>query len=320
MQKAVQPEEGQIYTELYWPPDKALHAGRCDEKSREVLFVAVLRALGVPARLNPAHGTPEFWQAGKFVPVVPCAAATLLLQKQPEERFVYMQNWSLASLEGDAWKPVALEEEWNGDSLVLELPAGQYRMLTSTRLPNGNQFVAMREVALPPGGSQTVPMHLREYCLGDMLSRRRMPDFYAEHKNGEFVENPVAGTGRCALLYWLEEGAEPTEHVLNELMAAREELMAKPLDICFFVRNAEALEQPTLAQALEDLPGIQVFTGEWDYNLETLARYFTCDPERPPLSIVCDQQGYAVFADSGYNVGSVEMALGIVEHLLLNEN
>lgn len=308
-------EEKSDYPLLYWPPNVALAAGCCNSKSLAVLCVAVLRAIGVPARLHPVFG-PQVWQNGNFVPVVQEAVGSVVLKKQPRQQFAYRQNWGLMRWQAGGWEELELEEEnWTQNQLQLTLPQGRYRLITSVRLPNGNQFAARHNFMVAVDAHLAIPMHLREYCLGDILARRPMPGFSALDASGELVANPAPAAGKCGLLCWLEEGAEPTEHVLNELMAAKESLQNLPVEILFFVRNKQALAQPTLAALLKNWPAVRVYTAEWEYNIEHMARFFSCDPDRPPLCIVCDDQGNGVYANSGYNVGMVELCVGIIKHI-----
>ena len=48
---------------------------------------------------------------------------------------------------------------------------------------------------------------------------------------------------------------------------------------------------------------------DWAYDLEAAARCLGRDPDLPPLMVLCDGAGEAVYSDSGYRVGAVELAL-----------
>ena len=53
------------YENLFWTPLESRQAGRCDEKSLKLLYVAMLRSMGVPARLRPLDDAAEYWKDGK---------------------------------------------------------------------------------------------------------------------------------------------------------------------------------------------------------------------------------------------------------------
>lgn len=54
---------------VYTTPGAALELGYAEKKSWKVLFVAIARALGIPARLDQTDGSPEYWKEGSFVRV-----------------------------------------------------------------------------------------------------------------------------------------------------------------------------------------------------------------------------------------------------------
>ena len=123
---------------------------------------------------------------------------------------------------------------------------------------------------------------------------------------------------RPTLLFWLEEGSEPTEHLLNELAAGRQTLQALPLKILFLLRGRDSLRQPTLSGLLAQWEGIRVLLDDWHYDLENVARQLTCDPSTPPLAVVSDGDGQAVYGISGYHVGSVELLTRVCVHICKN--
>lgn len=298
---------------LYWPPAQAEAAGRCDEKSLAVLFVAWFRSRGVPARLREIDGAPEVWDSWAFRTVEPEKCAPLTLVKAAGTTPAYRVTWTLSRRTGDGWRLLRLtDDDWDGDEYHIRLPLGTYRLISSVRLPSGDQLAALRSFNLADGGMVRMDLRQRTYALADMLYRRALPPVPAAGLDGAGLENALVPAGRPALLLWLEEGAEPTEHVLNELAEAREKLRALPVDIKFFLRSASARAQPTLARLLASWPEVQVLLGDWAYDLETLSRHLGCDPDRPPLAVVQSRAGEAVYAESGYRVGSVALLTSIL--------
>ena len=53
-------DAAQDYDTLLITPPAALRGCWADERGKRVLFVAVCRSLGIPARLNPVTGHPEY--------------------------------------------------------------------------------------------------------------------------------------------------------------------------------------------------------------------------------------------------------------------
>ncbi len=293
------------YGNLYWPPEEALASAGCDEKSKRLLLVAALRTLGVPARLRPLDGAPEYWKNGGFRPVIREKTARLRLLC-PDGAPQYRRDWSLSRWTGKGWAPLSPEGAWQDGALALALPAGCYRLITSVRLPSGDQLAARREVELAPGEEKTVSLRLRPLSGEDLLTSQELPVLSAQTPEGREIPNIFRMGDGPVLALWAAEGDEPTEHVLNELLERREALPVRPL---FLVRERDSLRQPTLAGALARFDGALALIGDWDYDLEAAARRLGRDPDSPPLMVLCDGAGRALYSDSGYRVGAVELLL-----------
>jgi len=309
-------EGARTYENLYWPPLAALEAGRCDEKSFRVLCVAQLRALGVPARLRPLDGVPEYWREGAFHPLKPEASAGLTLTRTAEQAPLYGQNWTLSRHTTGGWRRLSLTGRgWEGLECPLCLPAGRYRVTTAVRLPSGDQLAARQDLDLEPGASRTLALRLRTFGLEDLLTCRQLPSLPAVTLDGAQIPDAARWGTRPALLLWLEEGGEPTEHVLNELAAGQAALEALPVEVRLLLRGRESLEHPALAALLRRWPGIRVLLDDWAFDLEAAARCLTLDPERAPLCVACNAAGQAVYGVSGYRVGCVELLTRVLDRL-----
>lgn len=268
--------------------------------------VIALRQQGVPALLRPLDGAVLVWQDGKFVPKQPEECGKVTFRKAPVERFVYRQNWSLDFWTGELWKPLRLADRaWHKNKLNVTLPAGRYRVLTALRLPAGDQFANRLEFTLGLGEELDLPLQLRDCSVDDLISPRELP-----------LAELAGAHEKAALLLWLEEGAEPTEHILNELSAALPAFQALDGDVVFFLRRPGAEQQATLAELLAQWPSVRLVYPEWGYQVETVARHLGLDPDKPPLAVVRDRDGRAAYACCGYQVGAADLLRRVLEQLV----
>ena len=268
--------------------------------------VIALRQQGIPALLRPLDGAVLVWQNGKFVPKEPEECGKVTFRKTPVERFLYRQNWSLDFWTGEMWKPLRLTDRaWHKNKLNVTLPAGRYRVLTALRLPAGDQFASRLEFTLEAGQEREIPLELRDCSVDDLISPRELP-----------LAELAGAHEKAALLLWLEEGAEPTEHILNELSAALPAFQALDGDVIFFLRRPGAEQQATLAGLLDKWPQVQLVYPEWGYQVETVARHLGLDPDKPPLAVVRDQEGRAAYACCGYQVGAADLLRRVLEQLV----
>ncbi|MDD2957506.1 MAG: transglutaminase domain-containing protein [Lachnospiraceae bacterium] len=169
-------------------PLACLQSRTGSEHSKWILFVAVARTFGIPARLNPESGAMEYWKSGAFVPVLQSEEKTakIRLKLDPSVTWKYFQNWSIARLVKGSY--VSLQY-WNlcgpYHTLELQVCPGQYRLLTTNRLPNGNQLVLQKELQIAEGETKEEVLKLRETVLEEMLEKIIVPEFYVCDENGK---------------------------------------------------------------------------------------------------------------------------------------
>lgn len=303
-------------------PIAAYQEKMADPLSLRILFVAICRTLGIPSRLNPEDGAPEYWKDGHFHSVDKKEEGPLItIVRNRTDRFIYHQNWGLSRWVDDHWQDIYLNKTaWTGLNLKWPLPAGSYRIITTNRLPNGNQFAAEKRFEIGNKKMIKIDLLLREYQVVDMLEDYPLPTFSFLNDKGISCSSEILLKGpKYKLLIWLEEGMEPTEHVLNELSAHREQIMDLSVSIHFFLRDEKASEQRTLANILSKWDKVHWFYGNWSDNLNLIARRVYCDPGQPPLIVVCGQNGRAIHASSGYNVGIVDTIIHIVRYVIENK-
>ena len=266
--------------------------------------VASLRKQGTPAYLRALDGAVMVWDGEGFRPLSPEQTGRVRFQKAPDARLSFRQNWSLSYWDGAAWRERMLSDDWQENVFETELPAGRYRVLLSARLPGGGQLAKRCLFDVREGETDSLPLELPQVHLKDLLFSRALP-----------LPELVPPPGKPALLCWLEEGAEPTEHVLRECLAALPALRALPVTVRVFVRGKTALKQPTLAAVLAAWDGISVETAGWAYTAACTARHLGLEPERFPLLVACGRDGRAAYASAGYEVGAVDLLRRILEFL-----
>ena len=195
--------------------------------------------------------------------------------------------------------------------LHLEAEPGFYCVRTTNRLPNGNQQASEYRFRLEREQSVEIKMRQRSGRPHQMLVNHPLEDFQVEEE-GRCVEMSSLIGRKVNLLAFLDEGQEPTEHVLNEMLEHGENISSK-MEIFFVLKDEGALKNETIRRVLERIPGIRVLYGEFEEIAEPLARRMYVDPDKLPLLILAVPGLTGVYACSGYNVGSVGMLLRLAE-------
>ncbi|HIT89056.1 MAG TPA: transglutaminase domain-containing protein, partial [Candidatus Merdenecus merdavium] len=319
IQRHIKTEDQKEHPGLFTTPVAILKTRVGSQKSKKVLFVAIARTLGIPARLHPYDHAMEYVQEGRFVTVFENEAKTSTLELRNKEGILwrYLQNWSMARWNGGNYETLNLSSvEWNGSRISLALPEGRYRILTGNRLPNGNVFAYQKEIVLENGKTEFLDLELRQTNLEDMLLQISIHDFTLKDQRGKDVSISELTKTDKRMILWLEESMEPTEHILNELLELDSEFTEYKDHIIFIVHSKKALEDPTLKRVLKKFPTIEVYYDDTmdtsASHIETVGRRVYVDHEKLPLILVTNKERHVIYATSGYNVGTGEMLLRIM--------
>lgn len=304
------------YGSLIAVPEALLKVGYGSHLSKKVLFVAVCRTLGVPARINPETHSIQYWKDGAFYNVEQAEQGEVLpftILSGDDTKWVYFQNWSIGLLRDGIYTTLDLSERcWQGEKLAVELAPGAYRLLTAKRMPNGSLFTKEYRFTVARDQPDSITIRLRDTKISDMLENMDILPFSLKDENGGKVEAQQLTAGRANILFWLEEGKEPTEHILNELIEHHERYNQLDAQLIFILRSKQALQNHTLAKALELLPKVVLCYDDFRDNVSSLARRMYVDPDKLPLIIVTKPGLNGIFATSGYNVGMGDLLIKIL--------
>lgn len=302
-------------TTVVTSPVGCLLSGTGTMRSKKVLFVSIARTLGIPARLHPMDKEMEYLEGDEFCSVIEKREKTskLYLKNEGKYDWKYDGNWSISKWEEDHYEVLRLSDElWEVDQPVLDLEEGRYRVVTSVRLPNGNIFAYEKEWYLSSGQEKELDLLLRNFDWSDLLVHLSIPEIFLKDENKNQVQiQELAGKKRKVFI-WLDEGKEPTEHILNEILELKEDFREFASSLVFIVREKEALLNPTIMKVLEEIEDIQVYYDDFAHNVEALGRRMYVDHEKLPLVVMTDERKHGIYATSGYNVGTGEMLIRLL--------
>ena len=339
--------------------------------SRTILFIAICRSLNIPARLDKSLMLPEYWADGAFrVPVSRAQASkgTLLLRNIPGKGWIYAQHWTLGRLEKDHF--VTMNHAglvFEKETLELLLPVGIYRLIAVKRLLNGDQEAAellftiekekQTELYMPdfektdgvmPWEKASVPdesqscrkLQNKNNSLREEIQSCLLRDILLQRADGTLCSLEKLVSGKPSILAFLEIGAEPTEHVLNEVLALEKSAKGNPKGIgcqlLFVLRQEKDLQHKTLQEVLALDAGSEIEIlydisgGASDANAaprtasgtlcgwqETAKRMRLA--EKLPVLAAVRPDGTGIYGTCGYHVGSVELMVRILKEAVRTE-
>ncbi|WP_282942732.1 transglutaminase domain-containing protein [Bifidobacterium pullorum] len=301
-----------------------LSRGYGDGPHRGIAFVTVCRCLGIPARLNPETRSPQYFDGARFVDVqardddrlVACTLTAPGRDDTPR----YGVDWTIGRLQrtpyGMDFSTIDLGDvPWTDGAARIRLEPGTYRVITTTRLPNGSQLAASRTLRVA-NEDCAIALDWRRPAQSDLLAHLPLEDLPLIADDG--TDTPLSEVlhGRRGVVFILDaHGSEPSIHVLDEL---RESLAERPdpdagpiIALC----PHDAPVSAPIAAMLARLPRRFRLWRCAEPTAARLARITFVDPDKSPV-IVAIRPGQAqddpltgIYACSGYNVGSVELAL-----------
>ena len=344
--------------------------------SRTILFIAICRSLNIPARLDKSLMLPEYWADGAFrVPVSRAQASkgTLLLRNIPGKKWIYAQHWTLGRLEKDHF--VTMNHAglvFEKETLELFLPVGIYRLIAVKRLLNGDQEAAellfaiekekQTELYMPdfektdgvmPWEKNSVPdesqscrkLQNKNNSLREEIQSCLLRDILLQRADGTLCSLEKLVSGKRSILAFLEIGAEPTEHVLNEVLALEKSAKGNSKGIgcqlLFVLRQEKDLQHKTLQEVLALDAGSEIEIlydisgGASDANAaprtatgatasgtlcgwqETAKRMRLA--EKLPVLAAVRPDGTGIYGSCGYHVGSVELMVRILKEAVRTE-
>lgn len=303
------------YDSLITLPVFCLESGMGNDRSKAILFVAICRSLGIPARLNQINGTKEYYKEEQFCKVEDCEeeTSTLKLYFSTGDRWDYEENFAIMYRKCGKDQKLLLENVFDG--MELKVIPGEYEVVTQNRLPNGNIYGRSIKVLLRKNENTTLQLEKYPARVKDMLEKIPLPSFKMKNLDGIEILFPQVNRKKKQIFLWLEEGKEPTEHILNEMVDKKQEFENEEIQISFVLNNRKAFSDQNIKRALEHISGIEKYISDVEEDCAILGRRMYVDPERLPLGIIIDQSGYGVYAASGYNVGTADMFLRVLKEI-----
>ncbi|MDQ6420281.1 transglutaminase domain-containing protein [Paenibacillus sp. LHD-117] len=303
-----------------------------DRISLDILFVAICRSLGIPARLHPSEQKPQFMSNGSWRDAL-FAQGTKPLQAAKKENGLlrllrdseasaeaqaasYFENFTFARLENGIYKtlfyPYGKTDVYDEP---FEVEPGSYRLTTGIRLKDGTVRARFVYFAVRAGEQTDIPLTFREAMLDrpvlgtmDRSQALAMLDGAAKTM-GELIGNSGA------IIAWIEPEREPTKHLIRELGELADDFAELGAPIVLVVGDSErdASFDPS---RYPQLPPCAQFVRDSSYA--ALPGFISQPPASEagfPHLFVLDGQDQIRYAASGYKIGTGKEAYRLLTGL-----
>ncbi|MDX9728054.1 MAG: transglutaminase domain-containing protein [Bacteroidales bacterium] len=300
-------------------PAGVLRLRMADSHSRDIFFVALCRTIGIPSRLAPGTGRPQYHIKGEWHDVwfesEPGPSETpgyiTFISEYPGSGSTEPQNqvnFTLARIENGRIRTL----DWEYGLKINDMPAripldpGTLMLTTGIRDETGNVMTSVSFLDLKPGEELPVMVTIPDFPEESVAGFPVNLDYTLTTMSGDEV--PLDSiSGRGVVLVWIEPGKEPTRHLLNDLPELKSEFDSWGGWFVFLThpdRTPEGFDPESVAGTPENT----LFAT--DSGLQLLDSVAGSSRERPwPVVLYCSGSGEVLFASEGYRIGTGQQLL-----------
>ena len=326
-------DDGMNDANVYMSPEGVWKTRVADARSRDVFFVAVLRAAGIPARINEVTSKVQFttldgvWMDVSFSasqsPVMP--SGQLVAAYRPVkalENPLYYYHYTLSRFDNGTFRLMNYPEDASGSwkellSEPLRLNAGYYMLVTGTRLANGSVLSQTVFFTVEKGKTTRIDLTMRDNpdvvkVIGNLNSEALFRPV-----GGGTPQSLLSATGRGYYVVGiLGAGQEPTNHALRDIAAVRGELEGWGRSLVLLWADP-SMEQKFRKDEFPGLPSTIVWGTDIDGSLrhEIIANMNLKGNVHLPLFVIADTFNRVVFVSQGYTIGLGEQLLKVIRQL-----
>lgn len=306
-----------------------------DTVSLTILFVAVCRSLGIPARLHPSEQKPQYLMNGSWEDAV----FTLISSEQKENiawgmlRLLcdheaapdvpaasYYQNFTFARLENGVYKTLVYPySKTDVYDEPFEVEPGAYRLTSGVRLKDGTVRVRFTYFTVRAGEQTDVILTYRETSedipvLGTLDRSSTLTQLDGSSRT---LGDLIGGEG--AIVAWIEPEREPSKHLLRELRELAEPLDKRDIPVVLVVGDSEWTVSFNAGNVTE-LPVRTMFVRDSTYA--SLPDFISESPAHEagfPHLFALDSEDQIRYTSSGYKISAAKEALHILTGLIHQE-
>ena len=315
--KHIIPDTVSNYYGVPLAPEGSLQLGRTDRYSRDLLFVAIARSFGIPARLEPATRRPQFVDSGAWTDVffganheksVP-RGEVRLLNASVDPQFIprYYTHYTIGRFERG--KFITLDYEFDESLLkfpcVLSVDTGYYRLVTGNRQDDGSVLCTMTHFRVKAGEQSIVSI--------DLASTKQQSGILGKADlNAVYTGIPVKTTRTLnesmgphgLIIALLDPAKEPTKHLMEDLKAVKGALDSWGGNVLFLVADKK-LNNGFNPSGYGKLPEKSVFGHDSGGAVASAVSTVCSISGEPqwPLLVILNNKGEIIWQSEGYNIG-----------------
>jgi transglutaminase-like putative cysteine protease len=304
-----------------------------DDLGRDILFVAICRTAGVPARLEPGTLAPQFFQgnwktvnwSGEPPTVLP--TGHVIITGHLDTTPVYLSHFALARFKDGRYQTLDYEDKpWEYFQAGLELEPGSYCLTTGNRQDDASVLIRQAHFDLKANEKRIVPLVMRPSKpapepLGIIDINVALPSIPLTKSNTEWEEDQPYSLNRLSndkglILAWLGDGDEPTRHAMADLEQLREPIEKWEGGLALFVQELPKGESEYLDK-IRDMAGQArlLLDSSGQLLIEIMEEIERQPTEQFPIIIGVSSVGEVIYYSEGYRIGVGEQVLKAIRRM-----
>lgn len=314
IRKLIRIDEESNYFKCPISPRGVTELGIADKHSRNILFVALCRSVGIPARIESSTSRPQYFESNKWVDAkfeeeakpLPKASVTFVNDKGNIVKPAYSRHYSLARfIDGDF---VTLD--FDGDKALAELPgkvtvdAGYYRLIVASRANDGSVTIDAKYFNLKENESKSLDIKLPKVQGRLQVQGIVDPNTIVSLTDGTSKTLKSLMNGKGLMICFSDPDKEPTKHILQDLPDINKFMNEWGGGVLFSVPD-DKLSKAFDSSVFPGLPEQSIWSVDKDRSLlksatGALQLEFS---NNFPLVIYLSNNGGILFSSQGYRIG-----------------
>ena len=293
--------------------------------SKKVLFVAILRTLGIPAQLHRSDESIRYYDYvnDSFVALEDNGGqreeGILSLHSIKDMVPSYKQQWFLNYKDLDGYRNLQLAHvPWKGTTWTQQLAVGEYRLILSNRLADGSNLGRTMSFMISPNATKEIEVSIPELKQEQLFVDFKLTEFECIDSSRRIWAASELTKNVVQVMIWLEPGSEPTEHILNELLEHKDTVSIQEIKLNFMVKNQVAVNNVLLQKVIKEYQNSEIYTTHFT-ELESVYEMAGLKGHKLPVVIATRGGLNGIYGVSGYQVGTISMVIKIVEQAKRNE-
>ena len=324
-------------------PEGVWRTRLADAHSRDIFFVSMARSMGIPARIDEVTGKVQLMKEEGALDVdLDCKDTVFMEELVPQKgRLVaeyspvkslddpkYYSHFTLSKVTPQGRLQLLSYDEGDLDmgsgttwsSLLKKgtvLDAGDYLLVTGTRLASGGVLSRLTEFSINPGQTTRLELVMREskdevQVIGSFNSESLFTPLQAENSEQSLLE--ACGRGYFVVGI-LGVNQEPTNHALRDIAAFKAGLEKWGRKMVLLFPN-EAQYKKFRPDEFPGLPSTIIYGIDTNGIAAQIAEAMKLrHKEILPVFIIADTFNRVVFVSQGYTIGLGEQLMKTVEGL-----